>query len=215
MVDDHALIRAGLRMVLEAQPDFTIVGECATGADAIRRAQELQPDVVLMDISLPDMLGFEATRAIRKLAPGAAILALTMHESEHYFFEMVNAGASGYVPKRAAPDELLAAIRAVAQGGVYLTPSLARTLVKDYLKQSEGANGKPPAGELTEREHEVLRLIADGLSNAEVAARLSISAKTVERHRANIFAKLNLRSRAELVKYAIRKGLIDIAGPGD
>ncbi|HEX9101370.1 MAG TPA: response regulator transcription factor, partial [Polyangia bacterium] len=112
-------MRAGLRMLLEPQSDLLLVGECETGAEAIRRAQELQPDVVLMDITLPDMLGFEATRAIRKLAPQAAILALTMHESEQYFFEMVNAGASGYVPKRAAPDELLNAIRAVAQGGVY------------------------------------------------------------------------------------------------
>lgn len=211
IVDDHALMRAGLRMLLESQSDFVIVGECDNGGDAIRRAQELQPDVVLMDITLPDMLGFEATRAIRKLSPQSAILALTMHENEQYFFEMVNAGASGYVPKRAAPDELLNAIRAVAQGGMYLYPSLARSLVQDYLKHSETPDEtRPPSDGLTERELEVVKLIADGLSNAEVAERLTISVKTVERHRANIFAKLNLHSRTELVKYAIRKGLIDI-----
>ncbi|MBI5876088.1 MAG: response regulator transcription factor [Chloroflexi bacterium] len=210
IVDDHALMRAGLRMLLESQSDFAIVGECENGGEAIRRAQELQPDVVLMDITLPDMLGFEATRAIRKLAPQAAILALTMHESEQYFFEMVNAGASGYVPKRAAPDELLNAIRAVAQGGMYLYPSLARTLVQDYLKHADSGESKPPSDGLTERELEVVKLIADGLSNAEVGQRLTISVKTVERHRANIFAKLNLHSRTDLVKYAIRKGLIDI-----
>lgn len=210
IVDDHALMRAGLRMLLEPQSDLLLVGECESGAEAIRRAQELQPDVVLMDITLPDMLGFEATRAIRKLAPQTAILALTMHESEQYFFEMVNAGASGYVPKRAAPDELLNAIRAVAQGGVYLYPSLARSLVQDYLKHADGGETRPPSDGLTEREREVLKLIADGLSNADVAERLTISVKTVERHRANIFAKLNLHSRTELVKYAIRKGLIDV-----
>jgi two-component system, NarL family, response regulator NreC len=212
LVDDHALMRTGLRMMLETQEDFEIVGECETGNDAIRRAQELRPDVILMDIALPDILGIEATRAIKKVLPKTAVLALTMHESEEYFFEMLNAGASGYLPKKAAPTELLNAIRVVHAGGVYLYPSLAKTLVQDYLKRAESGDEKQAYDGLTEREREVLKLIADGLSNQEVAERLVISVKTVERHRANILAKLNLHSRTELVKYAIRKGLIEVEG---
>lgn len=210
LVDDHALMRAGLRMMLETQEDLEIVGECETGRDAIQRAQELRPDVILMDIALPDILGIEATRAIKKLLPKTAVLALTMHESEEYFFEMLNAGASGYLPKKAAPTELLSAIRIVNAGGVYLYPSLAKTLVQDYLKRADSGDEKQAYDGLTEREREVLKLIADGLSNQEVAERLVISVKTVERHRSNILAKLNLHSRTELVKYAIRKGLIEV-----
>lgn len=210
LVDDHAIVRAGLRMLLESQPDFEIVGECETGREAIQRAQELRPDLILMDISLPDLPGFEATRLIKKLLPQVAILALTMHESDEYFFEMLSAGASGYVPKKAAPTELVNAIRIVQQGGVYLYPSLAKTLVRDYLSRVESGDAKDAFNGLTERELQVLKLIADGLSNQEVADKLCISVKTVERHRANIFAKLGLHSRTELVKYAIRKGLIQV-----
>ncbi len=210
LVDDHALMRTGLRMMLETQEDLEIVGECETGREAIQRAQELRPDVILMDIALPDILGIEATRVIRKALPKTAVLALTMHESEEYFFEMLNAGASGYLPKKAAPTELVSAIRVVHAGGVYLYPSLAKTLVQDYLKRAESGDEKNAYDGLTEREREVLKWIADGLSNQEVADRLVISVKTVERHRANILAKLNLHSRTELVKYAIRKGLIEV-----
>lgn len=210
LVDDHALMRTGLRMMLGTQEDLEIVGECETGREAIRQAQELRPDVILMDIALPDILGIEATRVIRKALPKTAVLALTMHESEEYFFEMLNAGASGYLPKKAAPTELVNAIRVVHSGGVYLYPSLAKTLVQDYLKRAESGDEKQAYDGLTEREREVLKLIADGLSNQEVADRLVISVKTVERHRANILGKLNLHSRTELVKYAIRKGLIEV-----
>jgi two-component system response regulator NreC len=209
LVDDHAIVRAGLRMLLESQADMQIVGECDSGQEAIRRALELKPDVILMDIALPDIPGYEATRAIKKALPNVTILALTMHESDEYFFEMLNAGASGYVPKKAAPTELVNAIRVVHAGGVYLYPSLAKTLVKDYLTRAEQGDDKAFDG-LTEREREVLTLIADGLSNQEVADKLVISVKTVERHRANILAKLGLHNRTELVKYAIRKGLIQV-----
>jgi two-component system response regulator NreC len=212
LVDDHAIVRAGLRMLLESQPDMEIVGECEYGQDAIRRALELKPDVILMDVGLPDIPGYEAARAIKKELPAVTILALTMHESDEYFFEMLHAGASGYVPKKAAPTELVNAIRVVAAGGVYLYPSLAKTLVKDYLTHAEQNNDKSAFDGLTEREREVLTLIADGLSNQEVADKLVISVKTVERHRANILAKLGLHSRTELVKYAIRKGLIQMEG---
>jgi two-component system response regulator NreC len=213
LVDDHALMRTGLRMMLETQEDLEIVGECETGREAIQRAPELRPDVILMDITLPDILGIEATRAIKKNLPKTVVLALTMHEGEEYFFEMLNSGASGYLPKKAAPTELVDAVRVVHAGGVYLYPSLAKTLVQDYLKRAESGDEKTAYDGLTEREREVLKLIADGLSNQEVADRLVISVKTVERHRANILAKLNLHSRTELVKYAIRKGLIEVEGP--
>jgi two-component system, NarL family, response regulator NreC len=208
LVDDHAIVRAGLRMLLESQPDMEIVGECETGRDAIQRALEVKPDVILMDIALPDIPGFEATRRIKKDLPRVIILALTMHESDEYFFEMLNAGASGYVPKKAAPTELVNAIRVVYAGGVYLYPSLAKSLVQDYLNHAEQDDARAAFDGLTERERQVLKLVADGCSNQEVADQLVISVKTVERHRANILAKLGLHSRTELVKYAIRKGLI-------
>jgi two-component system response regulator NreC len=172
-------------------------------------ARDLAPDVVLMDISMPDMNGIEATRRIKSLCPNVAVLALTMHEDDQYFFEMLAAGASGYVPKRAAPDDLSAAIHTVKDGGVFLFPSVARLLVKDYLQrvEQEGEAGRP-FDVLTEREREVLGLIAQGLTNQEIADRLVISIKTVNRHRENIMAKLNLHSRVELVRYGIEKGLI-------
>ncbi len=214
LVDDHALMRTGLRMMLETQDDFQIVAECETGQEAIRCAQELRPDVILMDIALPDILGIQATRQIKADQPKIAVLALTMYENEEYFFEMLNAGASGYLPKKVAPTELLNAIRIVAGGQVYLYPSLAKTLVKDYLKRADVGDEKATYDGLTEREREVLKLIADGLSNQEVADKLVISVKTVERHRANILGKLGLHSRTELVKYAIGKGLIEVEGGG-
>lgn len=214
LVDDHAIVRAGLRMLLESQPDMEIVGECENGRDAMRRALEWKPDVILMDIALPDIPGYDVTRAIKKEMPSVTILALTMHESDEYFFEMLNAGASGYVPKKAAPTELVNAVRVVHGGGVYLYPSLAKTLVKDYLTRAEQSDDKAAFDGLTERERQVLKLIADGKGNQDVADELVISVKTVERHRANILAKLGLHSRTELVKYAIRKGLIQVEANG-
>jgi two-component system response regulator NreC len=197
-------------MLLEAQPDMLIVGEADTGVAAVVKARECQPDVVIMDITMPDMSGIEATRHIKRACPNTAILALTMHEDETYFFEMLRAGASGYVPKRAAPDDLVAAIRTVQRGDVFLYPSLAKTLVQDYLRKVR-STGEPDIGErLTPREQEVLTLIAEGLRNREIAEALSISVKTVSRHRENIMRKLNLHDRVELVKYAIEKGLIQV-----
>ncbi len=212
LVDDHAVIRGGLKMLLGADPELEIIGEAETGAEGIRLAEELRPDVILMDISMPDMNGIEATRRIKAEHPEIAVLALTMHEDDQYFFEMLGAGASGYVPKRAAPNDLMSAIHAVRGGGMFLFPSLARTLVQDYLHRREQPGGAVRQGleELTEREREVLALIAEGQSNQEIADALVISVKTVNRHRENIMAKLNLHSRVELVRYAIEKGLIEI-----
>jgi two-component system response regulator NreC len=208
IVDDHAVVRTGLRMLLEGESDIEIVGEAENASDALNQISQLNPDVILMDIGLPDMSGIEATRKIKQLAPETAVVALTIHEDEEYFFKMLDAGASGYVPKRAAPEELLTAIRVTAQGEVYLYPSLAKLLVKDYLTQSLFPKNQAKLDGLTPREHEVLTLLADGASNNEIADQLSISPKTVSRHRENIMRKLNLHSRAELVKYAIRKGII-------
>jgi two-component system response regulator NreC len=177
----------------------------------VRLARELTPDVVLMDISMPDMNGIEATRRIKAECPDTAVLALTMHEDDQYFFAMLAAGASGYVPKRAAPNDLVSAIHAVQKGGVFLFPSVARLLVNDYLQRAEHTGGPGRSFDvLTDREREVLVLIAQGRTNQEIADQLVISVKTVNRHRENIMAKLNLHSRVELVRYAIEKGLIEL-----
>jgi two-component system response regulator NreC len=209
LVDDHAVVRSGLRMLLQAQPDMRIVGEAESGTEAIHQVRLHRPDVVLMDIQMPDMNGIESTKEIKRMSASTAVLALTMHEDDQYFFEMLRAGASGYVPKRAAPDELVSAIRTVSQGQVFLYPSLAARLVQSYLGQPRAADS-PPANELTPREQEVLTLIAEGLTNPEIADKLVISTKTVGRHRENIMRKLNLHSRVDLVKYAIREGLIGL-----
>lgn len=208
LVDDHAVVRSGLRMLLDGQADVEIVGEAGTASEAITAVSTLRPDVVLMDIGLPDMSGIDAAKEVKRLWPEVAVVALTIHEDQEYFFKMLEAGASGYVPKRAAPEELMTAIQVAASGEVYLYPSLAKLLVKDYLTQAPVESSEQSMNDLTPREQEVLTLLADGDSNAEIAEKLSISPKTVSRHRENIMRKLNLHSRTELVKYAIRKGII-------
>ena len=208
LVDDHPVVRSGLRMLLANEMDMEIVGEAGSGSEAIANAGTARPHVILMDIGLPDMTGIEAARTIKALHPEITIVALTIHEDEEYFFKMLEAGASGYVPKRAAPDELLTAIRTAAMGEVYLYPSLAKLLVKDYLATEQGQVTRAPLGGLTKREQEVLTHLAEGRKNEEIAAVLVISPKTVERHRDNIMHKLNLHSRPDLVRYAIRKGII-------
>jgi two-component system response regulator NreC len=207
LVDDHAVVRSGLRMLLENERDVEIVGEASSAAQAIEAVMRLRPNVILMDIGLPDLSGIDATREIKKRVSDVSIVALTIHEDEEYFFKMLEAGASGYVPKRAAPEELLTAIRAAGTGQVYLYPSLAKLLVRDYLDGGR-ASGEQTSSDLTDREQEVLAYLAEGASNGEIAASLVISPKTVARHRENIMRKLNLHSRAELVRYAIRKGII-------
>jgi two-component system response regulator NreC len=206
IVDDHAVVRSGLHMILEPEEDVIIVGEAENAKQAIAKARALEPDVILMDIHLPDVSGIEVTKQIKEKSPKIAIVALTINEDEEYFFKMLEAGANGYVPKRAAPEELLTAIRAAADNEVYIYPSLAKLLVRDFL------HGEPKhANELellTEREIELLTHLADGATNNEIADTLHISPKTVSRHRENIMKKLNLRNRTELVKFAIRKGII-------
>lgn len=209
LVDDHIMVRSGLRMLLELQNDMRIVGEAENGAEAVRKVMSHKPDVVLMDVQMPDMNGIEATREIKKIMPETAVLALTIYEDDQYFFEMLKAGASGYVPKRAAPDDLVKAIRTVARGDVFLFPTLATRLVQDFVNRQD-TEMPPVCDEITSREQEVLTLIAEGLTNAAVGEQLGISVKTVDRHRENIMQKLNMHNRVELVKYAIRVGLIDL-----
>ena len=208
LVDDHAVVRTGLRMLLEDQGGMEIVGEAGTAREALEAVEALSPDVVLMDIGLPDISGIEAARSIKACRPETAVVALTIHEDQEYFFKMLDAGATGYVPKRAAAEELIQAIETAAAGEVYLYPSLAKLLVKDYLSSETAERGRQALDGLTAREQEVLTLLADGFSNPEIAEQLTISPKTVARHRENIMQKLNLHSRSELVKYAIRKGII-------
>lgn len=208
LVDDHEVVRSGLRMLLEDESDVEIVGEFGSAREALDSLLDLQPDVVLMDIGLPDLSGIDAAKEVKRQLPGIAVVALTIHEDEEYFFRMLEAGASGYVPKRAAPEELLTAIRAAAEGEVYLYPSLAKLLVSDYLQQESVSRDEKTLNGLTAREQEVLAHLADGARNADIAETLGISPKTVARHRENIMRKLNLHSRTDLVKYAIRKGII-------
>ncbi len=208
LVDDHQVVRTGLRMLLEGQPDMKIIGEAESGLQALEKARELSPDVIVMDITLPDISGIEATKRIKELFPEISVVALTIHEDEQYFFEMLQAGASGYVPKRAAPEDLITSIRAASVGEIYIYPSLAKALVADYLSRPSHENENISLDGLTTREQEVLSLLAEGLSNDEIGESLQISKHTVARHRENLMRKLELHSRSELVKYAIRKGLI-------
>ncbi len=211
LVDDHSILRAGLRMLFAAEADMEIVGEASSGQQAIDAVARLHPDVVIMDVAMPGMTGIEATRRIKEIYPETAVLALTMHEDEQYFFQMLNAGAAGYIPKRAAPDDLISAIRVVRQGNVFLHASLARFLIHDVLQGN--AHPAPQVEPLTDREREVLTLIAEGLTSREIGEQLVVSPKTVDRHRENIMGKLNLHNRVELVKYAIERGLIDTRKP--
>ncbi len=213
VADDHTVVRQGIRSLLQAEPDLRVVGEAGDGRDAVRLARELQPDVIVMDLAMPGMDGMEATRAIKQTLPQTHILALTVHESDEYFFRVLQAGASGYVLKRAAASELLSAVRAVARGEVFLFPAVAKKLLADYLTRAQTRDERETrdlyAG-LTVREHEILTLIAEGLTNREIAERLMLSLSTVQTHYTHILEKLNLQNRAELIKYAIRRGLIEV-----
>lgn len=208
LVDDHAVVRGGLRMLLDNEPDMQIIGEASSGLEAVRLTASLKPDLVIMDISLPDISGIEAARRIREAHPEVGVVALTIHEDPQYFFEMLQAGAAAYIPKRAAPADLINAIRAVHNGDVYIYPSLTRLLVNDFLARAGEEDTRTAIDGLTAREQEVLSMLADGRTNEEIAEALVISPHTVARHRENLMAKLGLHSRSELVKYAIRKGLI-------
>jgi two-component system response regulator NreC len=209
IADDHRLVRAGIRSLLEGHSDIEVVGEAGSGQEAIEQAIRLQPNVILMDIAMGDLSGLEATQEIKERAPQVNVLALTMHDREEYFFAMLKAGALGYVLKESEPSELLAAIRAVQRGEAFLSPGVTKAVLEDYLAQHP--NQMPSRYDsLSLREKEVLRLAAEGKTTREMADILHLSAKTAEKHRASMMHKLGLQSFPELIKYALRKGLIEM-----
>ena len=203
LADDHETVREGLKMIVNAQDDMEVVGFAGDGQEAVARAQELRPDVLVMDISMPKLNGLKATEKITKVCPEVKVLTLSRHADDGYIRELLAAGACAYVLKQSAPSELIHAIRAVAAGGKYIDPKLAAKVMDNY--SDRGARGEAK-GNLTDRESEVLRLIALGYSNKEIATRLSLSVKTVEVHKANAMRKLNITSRIDLVRYAIFQG---------
>jgi two-component system, NarL family, response regulator NreC len=222
LVDDHEVIRVGLKTFLQTQPDFEVVAEAGDGEQAVERAMKSHPDVILMDITMPGVDGMEATRRLRVLCPKCLVLALTVHDDKQYLMQMLAAGASGYITKQAAAEELVEAIHTIASGNVFLQPALARWLLEDYqrLTSQKTASRSVPAGELESkaiglevlslRERQVLEMVAQGVSNQDIGQRLELSHKTIARHRERIMKKLNMHSRTELVKFAIRTGLVQL-----
>src|SRR5579884_677626 len=209
LADDHAIVRQGVKLILTAEPDIEVVAEAEDGLRAVELARQLKPDVAVLDISMPGINGIEATRQIKAALRETAVLALTMHADDAYVFQLLKAGGSGYVLKNAAATDLVQAVRAARRGEAFLYPSVARAVVADYLKRLEVGEGRDTYDGLTEREKEILTLVAEGATNQEIAQRLYISIKTVQTHRAHIMEKLNLHDRSMLVRYAIRKGLIE------
>src|SRR3954451_11515694 len=203
IADDHGIVRSGLRLLLERQPDIEVVAEAGNGAEARDLAVRERPDLAILDVKMPKLTGLQATREIKKQAPEVAVLILSMHDDERYLFEALKAGASGYVLKAQADTDLLAAIRAVERGEPFLTPEAQRTLIRDVLDRGGGGE------ELTPREEEIVKLVAEANTTKEIAGVLHLSEKTVENHRANAMRKLGMRDRVELVRYAIRRGLIE------
>ncbi|HWZ31249.1 MAG TPA: response regulator transcription factor [Bryobacteraceae bacterium] len=204
LADDHALVRQGFKMILSAQPDMEIVGEAGNGREAVELAEKLQPDLIVMDVTMPELNGIEATRRVTTAAPRARVLALSMHKDAVYVREILRAGARGYLLKDSVDADLLAAVRSVAKGEGYLSPGVSDAVLTDYRKHVTD-----PLDLLTSREREVLQMIAEGKTNKEIATTLNLSVYTIEAHRGRIMEKLNLHSTGELVRFALRSGLID------
>ncbi len=205
VADDHGIVRSGLRLLLERQADLEVVAEAADGVEAIEEAQAQRPDLCILDVGMPRLTGLQAAREIRSHRPDTTILMLSMHDDERYLFEALKAGASGYVLKREADQDLVAAVRAVGRGDAFLTNAAEESLVRAWM-DDDAVGPKEP---LTPREEEVVKLIAEAHTNAQIAQVLHVSEKTVESHRANVLRKLGMRDRVELVRYAIRRGLVE------
>jgi DNA-binding NarL/FixJ family response regulator len=206
LADDHALVRRGLHLILDAQPDLEVLAEASDGAEAVKLALSTEVDLAILDISMPRMTGLQAARDLQQRRPELRVLILSMHESEQYLYEALRAGASGYVVKNAADRDLVEACRATMRGEPFLYPGAVSALINDYLRRAH--NGEEPRDPLTPRETEVIKLVAESYTNQQIAQALVISEKTVERHRANILEKLGMRDRVELTRYAIRNGLV-------
>jgi DNA-binding NarL/FixJ family response regulator len=204
IADDHGIVRSGVRMLLERQADIEVVGEASDGAEARDLAIRVKPDLAILDVKMPKLTGLQATREIREQAPEVSVLILSMYDDDRYLFEALKAGASGYVLKTQADADLMEAVRAVEKGEPFLTPAAQRALIKDVLGE-----GAVRSDELTPREQEVVKLVAEAHTNKEIAEILHLSEKTVENHRSNAMRKLGMRDRVELVRYAIRRGLIE------
>jgi DNA-binding NarL/FixJ family response regulator len=205
LAEDHTVVREGLKALVAAQPDMNVIGDVSNGQDAVAQAKELKPDVVIIDISMPKMNGFEATERIKRACPQTKVLALTRHMDTGFIQQLFRAGASGYVLKQSASNELIHAIHAIARGDSYLDPAITNRIMTGYVEKTSGIGAIPDAS-LSEREEEILRKVAWGYSNKEIAAQLDISIKTVEAHKANSMKKLNLRGRTDIVRYALFQG---------
>jgi DNA-binding NarL/FixJ family response regulator len=205
VADDHGIVRSGIKLLLERQPDLSVVAEAADGAEAVAQAIAERPNLCILDVGMPKLTGLQAAREIRAYLPGTSVLMLSMHDDERYLFEALKAGASGYVLKREADQDLVGAVRAVGRGEAFLTNAAERSIIRQWM--ADGAEG--PVIPLTPREEEVVKLIAEAFTNAQIAGILHLSEKTVESHRANVLRKLGMRDRVELVRYAIRRGLVE------
>ena len=208
LADDHAVLRSGLRLLLTSQNEFEVVGEASSGIETLSLAEQLQPDLILLDLSMPALGGLDALPTLRRLVPSSRVLILTMHDDPQYLRQALKNGASGYVLKKAVDAELLSAMRSVLRGEVYVHPSMTRVLLEDMLPEAQTANKNDSWGSLSDREQAVLKMVALGHTSAEIAEQLSLSAKTVETYRARGMEKLGLRTRAALVKFALQEGLI-------
>ena len=204
VADDHGIVRAGIKLLLERQPGLDVVAEAADGIEAVEQALTSRPNLCILDVGMPRMTGLQAAREIRAQLPDARVLMLSMHDDERYLFEALKAGASGYVLKREADQDLVGAVRAITRGEAFLTNAAQRSIIRQWMADASG-----PAVPLTPREEEVVKLIAEAHTNAQIAQLLHLSEKTVESHRANVLRKLGMRDRVELVRYAIRRGLVE------
>jgi DNA-binding NarL/FixJ family response regulator len=210
VVDDHTIVRDGICSLLGLTPDIEVIGEAANGKEALEVLRKLMPDVVLMDLAMPVMGGLEATRRINKEFPRVKVLALTQYDDREYVFPIIEAGAHGFISKKAASSELAAGIRSVYHGESFLSPSVAKLLVENYQQGASTVVGRDPYEQLTDREREILKLLAEGYAAREIANMLTLSPKTVEGHKTSLMAKLDIHNRTDLVKYALRKGIITI-----
>jgi DNA-binding NarL/FixJ family response regulator len=208
LADDHTVVRSGLKLVLDSQPDIQVIAEAGDGAEAVQKALSPEVDLAILDVAMPRMTGLQAAAELNKRRPDLRVLILSMYDDERYFFEALKAGASGYVLKSAANRDLVEAIRAAMRGESFLYPAAVKALIRDYLERAKSGE-KVPEDPLTPREQEVIKLIAEGHTSEEIAEILVISKKTVERHRANILEKLGMRNRVDLTRYAIRRGLVE------